>query len=269
MIRREFIKAAGASAIGAMALLHLPEEQVAHAAGENLSYQGTDLSNWLVAVGDGVFAAEGEAPVGQDDIATLHFGDHSELRANVHQRGIMAHNITYNQQTVPDALDYVHLCEFSFRLPYVPSTSNWEQNAQTFEASFFIWDGSNTRLDYGIALQWILNPWMNSFGKIRTWVNVGDPAQPRNVWKSIGQLNVDTNWHTIKLVFDYQFQTTAMAIDGNHCLSSFSTTPKAGTWSGETVARFGAEIISIFPGSNPNAPSHTMEVRDWRWLWIQ
>lgn len=268
MIRRDFLKAAGVSTIGSLALLQWAEGKVAQATGEQLSYQGNDLAGWQTSLGDGLFAAQGQAPASQDDIETVHLGTHSELRANTRQRGIMAHNITYNRQSHPDALNYVHFCEFSFRLPYIPITSDWNLNAQTLEMSFFIWDGVSSRSDYGLALQWILNPWMSSYGALRAWINDPASAQPIGGWKNVGYLPVDMNWHTVKMVFDYHYQTTAMSLDDAHFLSSFTATPKPTTWSNEIVARLCAEIISIFPGSNSNAPLHIAEVRDWNWNWL-
>lgn len=266
MIRRDFLKAAGTSALG-VALLGRVDRALA-TKDNILTYQGPDLNGWQVAIGDGLFAAEGEAPVSTADIVTEHWGAYSELKANTARRGIMAHNITYREEIAQTALMHIHHCTFSFRLPYLPSTGNWEQNAQTFEASFFIWDGSGTRADYGVALQWILNPWMSSFGEVRTWVNEGTTSQPVNSWKTIGELAVDTNWHTVTLIFDYQHQATAIMVDGIHHLSSFSVTPKDSSWSHQIVARLGAEIISIFPGSNSSAPIHQCQVRDWIWHWI-
>jgi len=268
MIRRDFLKAAGASTIGSLALLQWAEGQVAQAASEQINYQGNDLTGWQATLGDGLYAAQGQGPVLENDIETVHMGTHSELRANTQQRGIMAHNITFNRQTHPEALNYVHLCEFSFRLPYIPTPGDWNLNAQTLEMSFFIWDGISSRVDYGVALQWILNPWMSSYGAIRAWTNDTDPTQPICSWKSVGDLAVDTNWHTVKLVFDYQYQSTAISLDGVHYLSAFSATPKPANWSNEIVARLCTEIVSIYPGGNTSAPRHLAEVRDWKWSWI-
>ncbi len=269
MIRREFLKIAGASAAGSIALLQWAEEKVALAASNQLVYQGTDLTGWAVALGDGLYSAPGQSSVTEADIATSNFGAHSALQANIQHRGIMAHNITYQQQVDSGAFDYVHLCEYEFRLPYMPTTSNWELNAQTVEMSCFIWDGTATQTDYGLAVQWILNPWMSSFGDIRVWMSSNNAAQPiSGAWHSVGHLDVDTNWHSIKMAIDYQYQTTSLMIDGQHYLSSFSGTPKPATWAAQTVARLGAEIISLYPGNSSSAPTHQAEVRNWKWHWI-
>jgi hypothetical protein len=41
-------------------------------------YQAADLQGWEVYLGDGLTGA-----VTTDDIQTIHYGDHSELRANI------------------------------------------------------------------------------------------------------------------------------------------------------------------------------------------
>ena len=267
MYRRNFLQGMGASAVGSLALLQWVEEKSAQAATEEIVLQGSDLTEWEVALGDGLYCAAGQAPVSTDDIGVAHFGDYSQLSANRWQRGIMAHNITYKRQINPAALNFVHRCELEFRLPFVPTTSGGELNAQTVELSFFIWDGAGSQIDYGLALQWILNPWMSSFGDLRAWMPPGTNTAEGG-WQSVGTLPVDTAWHRVQMVFDYQTQMTAVTIDGNHFLSTFSGTAKPATWGTETAARFSAEIISIYPGENASAPKHVAEVRNWRWQWL-
>jgi hypothetical protein len=269
MIRRDFLKIAGATSIGSLALLTWADEQVALANPNQLVYQGSDLTGWETALGDGLYAAPGQPWVTPADIATIHLGSHSELRANTQYRGVMAHNITYQRQASGDAFTYAHLCEFEFRLPYIPTVGNWVNNAQTFETSFFVWDGSGSRIDYGMAWQWILNPWMSNFGEVRAWMSSATATVPENgAWHSVGQLGIDTNWHRAKLIVDYGAQATALLIDDTHYLCTFSATSRPSTWSIETAARFGVEIISVYPGNNSSAPLHQAEIRNWQWRWI-
>lgn len=263
MQRRKFIKLMGASAAGGMTLYDWAASRAAQEAPGQRVYQAADLSGWEVVLGDGLYTAPNQPPVTLDDIGTTHLGSHSELRANRWQRGVMAHNITFMRFIDNGALTYTHLCDFAFRLPFVPATNSWPTNAQTLEISLAIWDGGATRLDYTMALQWILNPWLSSFGAIRCWTNDNGGA-----WQSVGYLAPDTNWHTVNLVLNYQQQSTAMVIDGQSYLSAFAGTAKPTTWGTETAARLGAEIISIYPGSNSTAPYHVAEFKDWRWVWL-
>jgi len=225
-------------------------------------YEGASLTNWEVVVGDGVYRQAGQAPVNSGDIETLHFGTHSEVRANIARRGIMAHNITFKRFVDEQAFDYIHTCSYSFRLPYLPSTANVGTNAQTIEIAFFIWDGSGARLDYGMAFQWMLNPWMPEFGTMRCWADANGGE-----WHTVGQLTPDTQWHDVELVFDYRRQTTSFKLDGIHYPSRFSAIPKDASWGPETAARFCAEIVSLHPGeSNPGA-LHRVEFKNWLWTW--
>lgn len=263
MQRREFIKLMGASVAGGMTLYEWAEGQAAQAAAGQQVYQAADLSGWEMVLGDGLYVGPNQPPITLDDISTTHLGSHSELRANRWQRGIMAHNITFKRLIDNGALTYTHLCDCSFRLPFLPATNNWTTNAQTLEVSLALWDGGATRLDYIMALQWVLNPWLSSFGTIRCWTNHNGGA-----WQSVGYLAPDTNWHRVSLVFNYQQQSTAMLLDGQSYVSAFAGTPKPATWGTETAARLGAEIISIYPGSNSTAPFHLAECKDWRWVWL-
>jgi hypothetical protein len=168
----------------------------------------------------------------------------------------MAHNITFKRQVDTTALDTVHVAQYAFRLPYTPTTGAWPDNAQTAEGGFFVWDGPTTRLDYGVAFQWVLNPWMPTFGSIRSWTG--------SRWTTTGFLAVDTNWHTVSMTFDPRHASAALSIDGIAIPATLTTTPKAG-WGTEVAARLQAEMISLWPGSNQVAPSHRLEVRDWTW----
>jgi hypothetical protein len=225
-------------------------------------YEGANLTNWEVVVGDGIYHQPDEAPVNQSDVETLHFSTHSEVRANLTQRGIMAHNITFKRFVDEKAFDYIHTCSYSFRLPYLPATANVGTNAQTMEVAFFIWDGAGTRLDYGMAIQWILNPWVSDFGAIRCWSDAHGGE-----WNPVGYLAPDTQWHDVELTFDYRRQTTSLKLDGTHVPCRFTAIPKDSSWGSEIAARFCAEIVSLHPGeSNPGA-LHRVEFKNWRWTW--
>jgi len=225
--------------------------------------QGADLFGWETALGDGLWSAPGQAGVDMADIATDHRTTHSELRANVSQRGVMAHNITFRRDINPMHLSTIHATSYDFAMPYLPSPSAWPDNAQTLEGGFFVWDGATSRKDYGIAFQWILNPWMSSFGEIRTWTGTNGGE-----WATSGHLAPDTNWHTAEFIVDVVAETTALVIDDVTLPVALAATEKPSSWGTEVAARLQTEAISLWPGSNPNPPSHRAQFRNWSWSCI-
>jgi len=225
-------------------------------------YQGRDLSGWEVALGDALYARAGEDPVTLDDIETVHAGGYSELYANVRRRVIMAHNITFKRIVDDEAFQTIHTAAFRFRLPYLPvADESADLNAQTLEGGLFVWDGGGTRLDYGIAFQWVLNPWFR-FGELRTWTDANGGE-----WAAVGHLAPDTQWHEVKMAIDYPRQTTALWIDNAHLLTRYTATPKPETWGTETAARLQAEIVSIYPEPRGLRAAHRAQFRDWTWDW--
>jgi len=225
-------------------------------------YQGTNFTGWDIVVGDGIYAAPGEPPVSLNDIQTIHYSTYSELRANVQRRRIMAHNITFKRIIDEFAFQYVHLCRLKFRLPYIPSTDNFDLNAQTLEGGLFVWDGRSTRLDYGLGFQWLLNPWMSNFGEVRSWrdTNGGE-------WESVGYLQPDTEWHELRIVVDFYRETNSLQIDSIRYPRCFTATSKPEAWGTEIAARFQAEIISVYPEPLGIRAIHKAEFRDWIWTW--
>ena len=256
MLRRDFLKTFGLASLG-----FLTRVPATHSSSAK-HYGGPNLFGWEVTVGDAVYAAPGEQPVSMSDIETIHFDAYSELRVNIQRRRIMAHNITFKRIIDDRAFEYVHTCKIKFRLPYPPSTNNSDLNAQTLEGGLFVWDGSGTRLDYGVGFQWLLNPWMDAFGEISAWTDLNGGQ-----WQVVGYLAPNTQWHEIKIVVDFQRQATSMQIDGVNYLSSLAAIPKPSTWGTETAARFQAEIVSIYPEPSGLRAMHKAEFKDWSWLW--
>ena len=225
-------------------------------------YRGSNLLGWEIALGDALYARPGEPSVSLDDVETVHESGYSELQANIHRRVIMAHNITFKRFVDDDAFQFIHTCTYKFRLPYLPQQdANADLNAQTIEGGIFIWDGSGTRLDYGIAFQWILNPW-DEFGNVRTWTDTDGCG-----WVTVDYLTPDTAWHEVKMVVDFYREATALLIDGVHYLTQFTRTPKPETWGTETAARLQAEIVSIYPEPSGVRAMHKAQFKDWTWVW--
>jgi hypothetical protein len=262
MSRRSFLTMSGGAAVATGLSLSTP--QLASAAQLEFTpswvASGTDLAGWETVLGDGKYAAPGQPAVSIGDIATTHAGTYSSVRANVARRGVMAHNITFKREIDATCLNTAHVVQYAFRLPYLPARGSWPDNAQTAEGGFFVWDGAATRLDYGVAFQWILNPWMPTFGTIRTWTGT--------VWNNSAYLPVDTDWHIVSMTFDPRHSAASISIDNTPIPAALTTTPKVG-WGQEIAARLQAEVISLWPGSRQVAPSHRLEVRDWTWARYQ
>ncbi|WP_338256757.1 hypothetical protein [Dictyobacter halimunensis] len=228
-------------------------------------YGGKNFAGWDTVVGDGIYAAPGEAPVSTSDIETDNLPDYSLLQANIQRRVIMAHNITYKKIIDSQALTAAHEVGYTFRLPYLPSTSNTSENAQTLEGGLFVWDGANTRLDYGAAFQWRLNPWAPDFGKLYAWQANADAGH----WAEIGYLKPDTAWHHLEIRLDIQARQAILNVDNIQDTSAFSSVTKPADWGTEVAARLQAEIISIDPRpSNQIRALHQGEFKNWHWNWL-
>ncbi len=227
--------------------------------GINLS--GKNFDGWTMDLGDALYSRPEDAPVDITDIETAHLRKYSELRANIKRRVIMAHNITYKRIIDDNAINYIHKCAYQFKLPYLPrpvETDEW--NAQTLEGGLFIWDGANTRLDYGTAFQWDLNPW-GDFGAVRIWTADGGEGQ----WVTVGSLTPDTNWHHIEMVVDVSSETIELEIDDTEYSANLSKTSKPDSWGTEVAARLQAEIVSIYPEPSGLKAAHKAQFRNWKW----
>ena len=248
--------AAGAAAVGGLALTDPALAQGSKWVG------GRDLSGWTSTVGDGVWAAAGEAPVSRGDLAMEHNRTLTTLRANVDRRAVMAHNLAYNRVQNLDSMSAIQKANVEFRLPDIPATDNWEYNAQTLEAALFVWDGPNTRLDYGMAIQWVLNPWLPNFGALRAWQQT-DGGAPQ--WVDVAYLEPDTEWHSLQMDFRATSNLSRLTIDGNRIDVDKTFTVKDRYWGNTIDGRFQLEIISVWPGPNSEVPAHAAEFRNWAW----
>lgn len=220
---------------------------------------GSDFTGWTTVIGDGNYNPPGVSPVDTNDILCENEGARSVLSANVLHRKIMAHNITYYKVTDEIAMSCNHYAKYAFRLPYVISTGNTDFNGQTVEGGLFIWDGADTQLDYGLAFQWVINPWDPDYKKVRYWNG--------SAWINLTTLEPDTGFHTIEFTLDIQNQVAHLSIDGiTYAQNVFSATPKTG-WSNIVEARFQAETISIYPPPIAPFPEQRVVFKDWKWEW--
>lgn len=224
------------------------------------SLGGADLTGWRVVVGDGVWAASGERAVSGGDVATEHRGTYSELFANVQRRGVMAHNITYLAMPDVDELRMTHRASIDFRLPAIPSTTGIFKS-QTVEIGLFVWDGVDTRLDHGLAMQWVLNPWVPEYGALRVWRNTA--RGPR--WERVGYLEPDIAWHTVSIRYRPKSGLVQLRLDQQRIDVSPTLTPKPDSWGANIGARFQVEAVSLWPGERSAAPVHRAQFRNWSW----
>jgi hypothetical protein len=230
-------------------------------------FSGASLEGWDMVVGDGLYAASGEAEVNTDDTETNHYLDASVLKANVQRRVIMAHNITYKPISDTEITSYIHEVGYEFRLPYLPSISEPNQAGQTLEGGFFIWDGATTRLDYGAAFQWIVNPWSNDYGKLFTW---RADASGMRAWQPVGFVQPDTNWHRLDIRLDIRDKRATLKIDDTVIVDNeaFAQEVKP-DFDDDVTGRLQAEVISIDPRpENEIRRYHSGEFRNWYWRWI-
>ncbi|GGQ47893.1 hypothetical protein [Couchioplanes azureus] len=271
--RRRFLSLLGGSVVAgaaASAGLTLPASANRSDRAWRLLGHGNDLSGWETILGDGLYTAAGQVPVNAADVTAEHLGRYSRLRANIANRGVMAHVLSFKRFTDDYPLNgdvslmsCRHTASYQFRMPYLPATAGGAFNAQTVEGGLFVWDGLGTRVDHGTAFQWVLNPWLPNFGQLLVW---SDGEDGTGAWIAGGYLKPDTEWHTARFVVDPADQRVELSIDGNALPVPYCRTPKTG-WGTDVSARLQAEAVSIWPGAKATwAPQHQVEVRNWHWL---
>mgnify|MGYP007070989602 CR=1 FL=1 len=132
---------------------------------------GKNLLNWHCQLGDASSdVRSGQAPnVG--DITIVDATENSSIYANIARRDIVAHNISCLRIREVTAFDYLHHCQYKFRIPYqIRKPASPSENpqitdfAETIEGGLFCWDGLGTqdpngnRYDYGLGYQIVVNP---------------------------------------------------------------------------------------------------------------
>lgn len=249
MDRRKFLATMG----GAAAALLLTDGVFAPDAwAQAKTFSGADLNGWRTVLGDGVYTGPGQAAPTLEDLRTTNHGTHSTLEANIHERGVMAHNITFERFSDDDGMSRRHRATAQFRIPTVPSASDWTYNSQTLEIGIFVWDGADTRADYGLALQWVLNPWIEEFGQIRAWTQTENGPE----WQAVDYLEPDTNWHTFDAIYQPGGKVGVRLDQKTRIDIDETITPKDPSWGNTVDARFQMEVVSVWPGVNPSVPTH-------------
>ena len=224
----------------------------------SFTFSGEDFSDWNITLGDARYVSSGESDINNDDIETLNFGDQSVLYANIKERSVMSHNITYKKLVSSQMFDVFHKASYQFKIPYQIRTRSVNYIGQTVEGGLFVSNGRESMLDFGLAFQWIINPWDSNFGVLQYWTG--------NSWKYLDKLSVDTQYHDVEFELHVRKEEAYMTIDKKrYSLNLFSYTEKSGF--GNTMdARLQAEIVSIFPNqvSKP-IPSHQVAFKNWNW----
>ncbi len=265
LTRRDFIKIGSAATLAGVAHnLSAAETPLdSKLESHNHASEGTDLSEWTEYVGDG-----GTGDTTKNDILTEHFGTYSELQANINQRDISAHN--FNEYKIFDdatLLLQTHSIQYQFRIPYTPNVQNEVRNPQTIEGGFYIYDGQTTRQTYSVLFQWMLTPFVNDCS---TWemsdVRVWNPNLLSNEkWNKVGQLPINTNWHTLNIVCDFPRQLVKVTIDNIVFPACIGINDAPSFFWSDISAGITAEIISVDPIAAEKGMLHVAEFRDWSW----
>ncbi|WP_075602100.1 hypothetical protein [Saccharicrinis aurantiacus] len=222
--------------------------------------KGTNLENWIVNVGDGNYSLPPEPEVDINDMCTVDNQSESVLKANVLNRRVMAHNITFKRIVDPAGLTDNHFAKYKFKLPYSISTANTDYNGQTVEGGLFVWDGPDTELDYGLAFQWVINPWDPRYKALLYWNGEG--------WDEMGvNLEPSDEYCEVEFTLNIPNREAYIKIDNEPFNQNvFSETPKVG-WGNTVDARLQTEIISIYPSATGTVPTHEVAFKDWEWEW--
>lgn len=243
-----------------LAMVETPPESTA----EDKLFAGRNLEGWRTALGDARHTAKGLEEVNIADIGTYHGADSSTLVANTAGRGVMAHNISYLRR-VDEALAYRHNAALSFRTPTIPEAVSGRPNGQTLEIALFVWDGAGSRRDIGLAMQWMLNPWSELFGGIRTWTSTDEDSR----WtpEPVAWLDPTDEWQRVEMSLDALGRTAALTLNGTSIPAQCTETKKPDSWAKTTAAALQIELVSLWPDDRPTAPTTYAECKDWEWSW--
>lgn len=234
-------------------------------AAQALQFSGASLAGWRTVLGDARHTAAGLAQVNGDDVVTTHGDDRSTLVANQHGRGVMAHNTTYFRRVDDHALNTIHRASAEFRTPVTPQPISGLANGQTVEMALFVWDGKGSRCDIGLAFQWMINPWSEYFGAVRTWTSEGTKSN----WSvdPITSLAPTDTWQRVEMELHPTERKATLLLNGEPVHAQCTETKKPDNWAYKTAAAVSLELISIWPGDRVEAPTTSVECRNWSWDW--
>ena len=248
-----------------VATAEIQADAPAQAATAPRALAGANLEGWRSVLGDSRHTAAGLETVNEGDIATQHLADRSQLIANRHGRGVMAHNTTYLRLVDDGALDMVHEASAYVRTPVTPAQISGLPNGQTVELALFVWDGKESRRDIGTAVQWVINPWSAHFGALRTWTSDGEGSR----WSPdpVAWLDPSDDWQFVEMRLHPARRESSIHINGLEIPAQCTETTKPDNWAYATAAAVSVELISIWPDDRVTAPTTKLECRDWTWDW--
>ena len=262
MRRRHFISSVGAA--GVAAAVGIP---IVKASGSNdvagpvdpLLASGADLKGWVTTLGDTSETTPDRRPR-RTDVARLDHGSHSELIANREARGVMAQAHASKRFAVVPSAAGRHDALVDFRLPTKAATGRGSNVGQAIEAGLFVQDDSDRTIDRGVAVQWVLNPWVETYGDIRMCTDTGSGIE----WRTVANLSPDNEWHSLAMCFAPESGRTRVKLDGRDLPAEKAVTVRHQV-GGNFQGRLQVKTQSVWPGDHQSMPPFRAEFRDWRW----
>lgn len=262
MDRRHFLSTAGAAGVAAAVGIPLAtgkDASVAAAPAEPLLAGGADLGGWVTTLGDISDTAPDRRPR-RTDVARLDHGSHSELVANIEARGVMAQaHASKRFSVVPTAAER-HDALIDFRVPPTAAVGRGSNVGQALEAGLFVQDAQDRTIDRGVAIQWVLNPWVETYGDIRMCTETASGIE----WRTVAHLDPDNDWHTLAMCFAPESGRCRVKLDGQDLPGEKAVTVRH-LVGGNFQGRLQVKTQSVWPGNHSSMPPFRAEFRDWRW----
>lgn len=262
MDRRHFISSAGAAGVAAavgIPLVRSRSNESAAPAVEPLLDGGADLSDWVTTLGETSGTTADRRPR-RTDVARLDHGSHSELVANTEARGVMAQAHASKRFPVIPFEAGRHDALVEFRLPKKTPTGRGNNVGQAVEAGLFVQDSMDRTIDRGAAIQWVLNPWVETYGDVRMCTETADGIE----WRTVAHLEPDNEWHTLAMCFAPGSGRTRVKLDGKD-LPADKAVAVRHLVGGNFQARLQVKTQSVWPGNHDSMPPFRAEFRNWRW----
>jgi hypothetical protein len=217
---------------------------------------GHNFSDFKLLVGANNGSSDGRA-VNRSDVNWIVNAHAMTLRANIAKRGALAHALAYVPQ--PTDMTATQTASYTFSTP-TASEATAKYKGETVEGALWVWDGANTRKDYGVAWQWLQNPYSGKTGQLRVWKD--------GVWTATGLVVApDTADHTVAMVVNPTTQVATITFDGvnlptalqtvkhNVARSAADLTESKGyeDFGNDTTVRLQAEVVSMWTGNEGDA----------------
>ncbi len=263
MHRRHFLSSAGAAGVAAAVGIPLAvnkfSDTTASAPIEPLLDSGADLAGWVTTLGDTSQTAPDRRPR-RTDVARLDHGSHSELVANTQARGVMAQAHASKRFSVLPTAAERHDAIIEFRLPDRAPTGRGNNVGQAIEAGLFVQDPDDRAVDRGVAIQWVLNPWVETYGDVRMCAETNRGIE----WRTVAHLEPDNEWHTFAMCFAPGSRRTRVKLDGQ-VLPADKAIAVRHDVGGNFQGRLQVKTQSVWPGNHQSMPPFRAEFRNWRW----